>query len=55
MRAKELISAGDLQRTLAGLSELDGALQEALRTRRVGAMGLLLICLTLLLCKQVWG
>ena len=40
-RAKELISA-DLQRTLAELSELDGALQEALRTRQVGAMGLLL-------------
>ncbi|KAB0392836.1 hypothetical protein E2I00_007090, partial [Balaenoptera physalus] len=32
-RAKELISA-DLQRTLAELSELDGALQEALRTRQ---------------------
>ncbi|XP_022415225.1 nesprin-1 isoform X17 [Delphinapterus leucas] len=32
-RAKELISA-DLQHTLAELSELDGALQEALRTRQ---------------------
>jgi nesprin-1 len=35
-RAKELISA-DLEHTLAELSELDGDVQEALRSRQVGA------------------